>query len=110
MTTEAPTTLITNDFETAYAALAQAHGKLKLFKHDITVVMGETPDVKQVVGSHYVLATKPAEAQKLLIEHLGIKLDEVSLTDANLKFLEMQRLKGKESNCATGTTGSHSDA
>lgn len=102
------TTTITTDFIKAYAALAESKGELKLFRHDITVVMGETPDVKQVVGSHYVLAKKPAEAQKLLVEHLGIKLDEVSLTDANLQFLAMQRDR-KDSDHATGTPGTHSD-
>lgn len=107
--TNPTTNLITTDFETAYSALADAKGELKLFRHDTTVVMGENPDDKQVVGSLYVLAKKPAEAQKLLIEHLGIKLDEISLTDANLQFLALQRER-KDSDHAAGTPGTHSDA
>lgn len=77
--TTTPAVTVTNDFKKTYEALAKGEGE-RLFTHGVGAIT-------------YVLAKTPGKAKELLIEHLGITLAPMSLTDANLKFLELQRAK-----------------
>lgn len=71
---------VTLDFEKAYEALAKGHGQLFHSK-----------EASQ--GTIYVVAQSPAKAMKLLIDYLDINIEAMSLTDANLLFLNIQREK-----------------
>ena len=75
-----PAVTVTSDFEAAYEGLARGEGH-RLYSY------GVAPAVL------YVLAMTPGKAKELLIAHLGITLTQMTLTDANLKFLDAQRLK-----------------
>lgn len=82
ITTPQAAVTVTTDFEKAYEALARGEGE-KLFSHGTGTALV------------YVLAKTPGKAKELLIEHLGISLNPISLTDANLQFLNLQRLKAE---------------
>ena len=78
--TTTPDVTVTLDFESAYEALANGKGSLFQSKEDAK-------------GTIYVIAKTPAKAMKLLIDYLDIKIEQMSLTDANLQFLNLQRTK-----------------
>ena len=75
-----PAVTVTLDFEQAYEALAKGEGLL-------------FQSVEAAHGTIYIIALTPAKAMKLLIDYLEINIEPMSLTDANLQFLNLQRIK-----------------
>ena len=79
------TATVTLEFETAYEALAKGHDDgQRLFVHE-----GD-----KECSTIYVLAKTHGKARDALVSYLGLgTLSPMSLTDANLGFLTLQRTK-----------------